>query len=215
MAGKGTPWASEPPERAGRGRAAESALGWAALGDGRPASRAGASPGEPNRRADCSGTPPCPSSARPAGLVRPSALLVLDVHKPHLDNHPGGEASRARTQRRQNRARGRGGTDEARGRGGRSESGYGGPFRFILRRGSDSVQRHRKQAHTLKVGLRRSNAQAKAFKNAGEQPRSVVEVGAARSHRATSSQPAWKGRRSRLFTCNHPRLPSLSYTHLF
>lgn len=165
MAGKGSPWASEPPERAGRGRAAESALGWAALGDGRPASRAGVSPGEPDHRADCSGTPPCPSSARPAGLVRPSALLVLDVHKPHLDNHPGGEASRARTQRRQNRARGRGGTDKARGRGGRSESGYGGPFRFILRRGSDSVQRHRKQAHTLKVGLRRSNAQAKAFKN--------------------------------------------------
>lgn len=165
LAGKGSPWASEPPERAGRGRAAESALGWAALGDGRPTSRAGASPGEPDRHADCSGTPPCPSSARPAGLVRPSALLVLDVHKPHLDNHPGGEASRARTQRRQNRARGCGGTDEARGRGGRSESGYGGPFRFILRRGSDSVQRHRKQAHTLKVGLRRSNAQAKAFKN--------------------------------------------------
>lgn len=148
MAGKGSPWASEPPERAGRGRAAESALGWAALGDGRPASRAGASPGEPDRHADCSGTPPCPSSARPAGLVRPSALLVLDVHKPHLDNHPGGEASRARTQRRQNRARGRGGTDKAEGAAAGPRAATGGRFGLFCE-GAQTPFRDTVNKHTL------------------------------------------------------------------
>lgn len=86
--------------------------------------------------------------------------------------------------------------DEARRCSGRSKekSVHRGSFRFILLKGSNSSQRYHKQARILKLVLRQSHAQGKAFKTSSFLQKSnfvhAVEVVAAWSHTAKSSQPA-------------------------